>query len=369
VRIAGVTTITRPNSRANRLLRAALVMLLAIATGAALLRLALVYPPLVDLEIPLRAAERWMAGGSPYLASAFAQPAGYALPFLYAPPTLPFFAALSLLPREVAAVLWITACVTAAVLAIRRLGVPWLAMPFVLAWPPFAEALYGGNVQVFMFAAFVAVFWRRAPGPWRPRERDLAMAPDPIGTGTLATFIPAMKISIPHAWVGLARQRPAAAAWGAAVAIAIVLATLPIVGVSLWGEWIGQLQRALDSTWSNGGYRLLPGLPVAVSGLVWLGAVLACLMAPRGRVGTWVGVLSVLGAASLHTFSLLFVLPALLVVRREVGLLAAVLIAAGTSVGLWGGALVIGLTLALAERRPTLREGGVQADVESPAVA
>jgi hypothetical protein len=170
-----------------------------------------------------------------------------------------------------------------------------------------------------------------------------------------------MKISIPHAWVGLARRRPLAAGWGAAVAIAIVLATLPLVGVSLWGDWINQLQRALDSTWQNGGYRLLPGLPVAVSGFVWLAAVLACLVAPRDRRGTWVGVLSVVGAASLHTFSLLFVLPALMVVRREVGLLAAVLIAAGTPVGLWGGALVVGLTLALAERRPTLREGDGQA--------
>jgi hypothetical protein len=364
-----MTGIARHGSRANRLLRALLLVLLAIATGVALVRLVLVYPPLVDLEIPLRAAERWMSGGSPYLASAFAEPAGYALPFLYAPPTLPFFAVLSLLPREVAAVLWIAACVAAAILATRRLGVPWVAVPFVLAWPPFAEALYGGNVQVFMFAALVVAFWGRAAGRWRPRERDLAMARDPIRTGALATFIPALKISIPHAWVGLARRRPAAAAAGAAVAIAIVLATLPLVGVSVWGEWVGQLQRALDATWSNGGYRLFPELPFAVSGFVWLAAVLACLAAPRGRVGTWVGVLSVLGAASLHTFSLLFVLPAILVVRREVGLLAAVLIAAGTPAGLWGGALVVGLTLALAERWPTLREGGAQADEEALAVA
>lgn len=359
--IVYVTEIARHGSRANGLLRAALGILLVIATGVALLRLVLVYPPLVDLEIPLRAAERWLAGESPYLASAFDQPAGYTLPFLYAPPTLPFFAALSLLPREVAAVPWITACVAGAILATRRLGVPWLAVPFVLAWPPLAEALYGGNVQVFMFAAFVMVFWTRAPGPWRPRELDVATAPDPIRRGTLATFIPAMKVSIPHAWVGLARRRPAAAAWGAAVAIAIVLVTLPLVGISLWGEWIAQLQRALNSAWTNGGYRLFPGLPLAVSGFVWLSAVLACLVVPRGRLGTWVGVLSVLGAASLHTFSLLFVLPALLVVRREVGLVAAVLIAAGTPVGLWGGALVVGLTLALAERRPRLREGDAQA--------
>ncbi len=301
-----------------------------------------------------------MAGGSPYLASAFAQPAGYELPFLYAPPTLPFFAVLSLPPREVVAVAWLTACLAAAVFAVRRLGVPWPLVPLILAWPPFAEALLGGNVQVFLFAALVAVFWRRAAGRLQPCERDVAMATGPVRTGALAAFIPAMKISIPHAWVAVARQNRTAAAGGAATAIAIAVATLPIVGVSLWGDWIAQLQRALDAGWSNGGYRLLPPAAAGVGAVTWLVAVLACLVVPRGRLGTWVGLLSVLGAASLHTFSLLFVLPALLVVRREVALLAAILIAAGSSPGLWGGALVVAVALALAERRPALLEQPVQ---------
>ena len=53
----------------------------------------------VDLEIPLRAAERWQAGQPPYLASAFTSPPGATQPFLYPPFTLPFLALLTGLPR------------------------------------------------------------------------------------------------------------------------------------------------------------------------------------------------------------------------------------------------------------------------------
>ena len=124
----------------------------------------------------------------------------------------------------------------------------------------------------------------------------------------------------------------------------------------------------MDPAWSNGGYRLLT-LPAAVSGILWLAAVIACLVAPRGRLGTWAGLLSVLGAASLHTFSLLFVLPAALVLRREISLVAAILIAAGTPLGLWGGALITGLAFLLAERRPAMRETCDQGLDETSVVA
>lgn len=296
------------------------------------------------------------------MASSFAEPAGYGLPFLYAPPTLPFFAALSLLPRQVAGLLWVGACLAAAAWGTRRLGIPWVAVPLILAWPPFAEALLGGNIQVFLFAALVAVFWDRASHPWHPRERDVASAPDAGRTGTLAAFIPAMKISIPHAWVGVAARRPMTAFVGALVACGVALATLPLVGLSSWQEWIQQLGRALDPTWVNGGYRLLPGLPAVASGVIWLAAVLASLVAPGPRRGTWAGLLTVLGAATLHVFSLLFVLPAILVVRREIGLAAATLIAIGGLMGaqapglLWLGALVAAVCVALGDRWPVLVE-------------
>jgi len=56
---------------------------------------------------------------------------------------------------------------------------------------------------------------------------------------------------------------------------------------------------------------------------------------------------------------LLFALPALLVIRRELALLAALLIAtgdilAGGGLLLWGGALLAALAIALARRWPAL---------------
>lgn len=360
-----MSTLAPPTLRPSAIVRGILLVLLMLVSALGLLKLALVYPPLVDLEIPLRAAERWMAGETPYLASSFSEPPGYDLPFLYAPPTLPLFAGLALMPRPVAGAAWLVACLAAAVFGARRIGVPWPALPFVLAWPPFAQALFGGNIQVFMFAALVAVFWRHAEHPWTPVERDVATSAHPVRLGILAAFIPAMKVSVPHAWVAVARRRPYAAAAGAAVVVSVIVATLPVVGVTLWGEWAQQIRRALDPTWASGGYRVLPDIPVLVSGAVWLASVLVCLVAPREHLGTWAGLLSVLGAASLHVFALLFALPALLVARREIALSAALVIAVGSVLGagagwlLWAGALVAAAALALGSRRPSLVEPAV----------
>ena len=72
----------------------------AIVGGVVVL---ITHPVMVDLEIPLRAAERWVHGGEPYLASSFTAAEGYGLPFLYPPPVLPFLAPLLALPRVVVA--------------------------------------------------------------------------------------------------------------------------------------------------------------------------------------------------------------------------------------------------------------------------
>src|ERR1035437_8732650 len=63
--------------------------------------------------------------------------------------------------------LWLILCAAAAVWTCRRLGIPWLAVPCVMAWPPFSEALVTGNVQVLSFAAFVALLYEPADGGTR----------------------------------------------------------------------------------------------------------------------------------------------------------------------------------------------------------
>src|SRR6476646_9958345 len=126
----------------RRLLLAALVVLLAILNVKALLGTVLIDARFaVDMEIPLRAAERWQAGQAPYLASAFGSVA-------------------------------VAVMLAASVAACRRLGIPWLWLPLVLMWPPFAESIFGANVQTVLFAAFIFLFYRPGALPWDPTVRD-----------------------------------------------------------------------------------------------------------------------------------------------------------------------------------------------------
>ena len=306
------------------------------------------YPAMVDIEIPLRAADRWIQGSQPYLASSFAAPVGYDLPFLYPPVVLPFLVPLTLLPRAIVLAAWAAFVLAAAVFTLRRLGVAWLLVPPVLAWPPFAEGILGGNVQVLLVAAFVAVF---VPGP-APR---IGRGAD-LQAGVLAAIIPAFKVSQPHAWFGLLRDRRRAALLGALGVAAIVAVTLPLVGVQLWADWLEQLKRAADPTWRLAGASLTAGLPAAV-GLAVLGATVAgTLVVPRPRLAAWVGALTVVGAPSLRMFGVLFLLPALVRIRLEIALVAALLVATYTLQGLWAGVAVAVIGLVGAERYAFFQE-------------
>lgn len=347
----------RVGSGPNRLFRAFLWGLVGAVSLAGVRGLLEGYPPFVDLEIPLRATERWLAGEAPYLASAFAEGPDYDLPFLYPPFVLPIVAPLTLLPREIVWGAWTAVCLAAALAIVRRLGVPWTAVPLALLWPPFAEAILGGNVQLLLVAGFVVVFFGRSRAPWQPEARDPAVAERPaVVDGTLAALIPALKVSQPHAWVALLRRRPAAALAGLAVVAGVALVTLPLVGLDLWWAWVEQLQRAGDPGWELGGASLAAGLPPVVGLAIAGGTTLACLVVPLARLGAWTGILTVVGAPSLRMFGVLFALPAMLLVRREVALVAAALIASYTLEGLWLGLGAALAALALAERYPVLRE-------------
>jgi hypothetical protein len=341
----------------NRLLRAFLWVGAAGISLVGVRDLLAGYPPFVDIEIPLRAAERWLAGGEPYLAAAFLAPPGYELPFLYPPFVLPFLAPFTLLPRELVWVAWAAVCAAAALLTVRRLGAPFPVAPLLLLWPPFAEAILGGNVQVVLVAGFALLFFGSPDRPWRPAPRDPAIADRPaVVDGVLGAAIPALKLSQPHAWVALLRRRPRAAFAGLAVVAGIALATLPLVGPDLWVAWAEQLRRAADPAWSLAGASLTAGLP-ALAGL-GLAAVTAllCLVVPLARLGAWTGILTVVGAPSLRIFGVLFALPAMLTIRREIALSAAALIASYTLQGLWLGLFLVLGTLLIAERYPALRE-------------
>ena len=205
-----------------------LLVLLTIRYDLALVRT----PHLgVDIEIPLRAADRWLAGGEPYQAQAFASGSGATLPFLYPPVVLPLFAPLSWLPR--APVLWgaFLVMLVAAVAAARRLRIPWVWIPLVLLYRPFLEGIVHANLTILTFLAFVILFYRRSGSPWRPDPRDVSRPDESVvEIGALATFIGAVKVSQPHAWLFVLHYRWRAAVIGALAVAVLVALTLPLTG-------------------------------------------------------------------------------------------------------------------------------------------
>jgi hypothetical protein len=321
---------------------AVLAALVCVAGGAVTLA---TQPFMVDLEIPLRAAERWAAGGQPYLAPAFgAGVRAYDLPFLYPPPVLPLLAPFAALPRIVVIVPWIAATVGAAVWLCRRLGIPWVAVPIALAWVPFSEGLVGGNAQVLFVAAFAAVFFGPPGGPWQPRQRDPAAAASSrraAGDGLATAVLPALKLNQPHAWVALLRRRPAGAVVGLLGMAGIALFTLPLTGIELWRDWLEQVARAADPGWVLRGSALVSLFPVPVSVGLAVISVIAVAALPTSRLVAGTGLLLVVGVPSLRNYGALFVLPALFEVRRELALVAVICIGLGAAPLVWTGILLL----------------------------
>jgi hypothetical protein len=354
-RLGALGIILTPWTRGNRQLLGGLVAIAVLVMLYADLRYVLhAWRFGVDLEIPLRAAERWLAGGQPYLAESFVALPGPTQPFLYPSYVLPALGPLTALPRLAVQAVWIGLCLIAALFAMRRLAIPAVAWPLVLAWSPMLEGVFGGNVQVPVFACFVALFWRAvtAPAPFAPVERDVTQPAEPeLKVGLLATFIGAVKVSQPHAWLYVLRRRPRGAVAGAAIIGLVALATLPITGIDLWFAWLEQLRRATDPSWELGGIAIARLIDPTLGFLIAAaGAALAFLWAPRRHAGAWVGLVSVVAASSLHTFGMLFLVPAMLLIRREVALLAAILIATTTYQGTWAAIGLVAVAMVVGAR-------------------
>ena len=341
----------------NRLLRAGLAGAAAwssLATASALLR---TYPLAVDLQIPMQAAERWIHGAAPYLASSFQVTDGTGQPFLYPPFLLPVLAPFAIMSQGIVTLAWALVCVSAAAWTCRRLGIPWWAWPFVLAWPPFAEALLGLNVQVLLFAAYVALFFDPPVGAARLRDHELAGDSRPaIVDGSLGVIVAVLKTSQVHSWVYLLRRRRRAAVLGVTAAALFVLVTLPLTGLGLWVDWLEQLRRAAQPGLAVGGISLQHLVPLPVGLAISAATVLLVFAVPRRHAGAWIGLLTLVGSPDLHVFGLLFALPAILTVRREVGLAAAFAIGLYTTEGSWVGVGLVAGALLLSARWEGLLE-------------
>jgi hypothetical protein len=355
-----IVTVGTPS---NRLLRFALLILSIPPTLYAFQLLFFNHPFGVDLEIPLNAAQHWVDGEVVYDPAAFEITGGEGLPYLYPPFLLPFLVPLLALPRELVLWTWVIVCLAASVWALYRLRIPWVWVPLLLISPPFAEGILGGNVQIVLFAFFVAMFVSTQPAPaFLPLARDPAdpTVDDPpapaLREGLLATTIAAFKVSQLHPWLYLARHRWRAAFLGAAVFGIVVLATVPLTGIDLWFDWFAQVRRASDPSWPIGGIGLARYIGALPATAIAVACVVAILFVPRREAGAWVGVLSVVGSLSLRTYGLLFLFPAGLAIRRELGLIAFAFIGTFTELGMWTGILIVSIAWAASARWRGLRE-------------
>ena len=340
----------RPLTIGRSAIRAVLLVAAALATLSAAYDLVRFHPIGVDLEIPLRAVERWTVGDTPYLASSFQVDAGRELPFLYPPFTLPLFALLLEVPRTALTVLWLGAGLVGAAIACRRLGIPPLLLPAVLLWPPFAEALIGGNVQVWLFVAFVYTYWESPTGPMQPRHRD--REPE-YRHAALGAAVAALKPTQIHPWFEVLRRNPVAGLAGATLVAGLpIIVTLPLVGTSSWVDWFAQLGRASDPAWIAAGIGFNRFLPAPAVWALAVGTVIAAPFVPRRSAGYWIGILLVLGSGSLRIFTVLFLLPAMLRIQPELRLLAAAAISLyGSNLpALWLGIVLVASAFAASSR-------------------
>jgi hypothetical protein len=293
---------------------------------------------LYDFRSYLGAAGRWLAGGQPYLDHVLDHlPATAAADvFLYPPPLLPLFGAISRVPSGVASVGWVLVLAAAAVLAFRVIGAPWRSALLLLLFPPLVKGIESGNVANVTFLIFV------------------------LGTRAARALVldPLFKVqgAIPALWLFKERM------WrevtiGAAIVAAVVLLTLPLVGIQAWRAWWAGLGFRAASQVSLPilyGESLALSIPqLAFAGIAVL-AVVAALLLPRLRALFGLGIASIVASPSLWPHGYVFAVPALVMITD--GSLAW-LVAAASSFGPLHWTLPIAGAIALAVTRDAMPDG------------
>lgn len=292
-----------------------------------------------DLGIYLKAGEHFATGAPVYLTRPMTtQPTDLTnYPFVYPPPTLPAFALLARLPRPLVEATWLVGSVAAALGGLRLMGSSWRWAVAALAWPPFFQGIYVGNVSVLLFALFAAA-------PW-------------LGGGLLLAAILKPYSAVAGLWLVRERRFRALGAGIAAVAV-LGLATLPLVGFGAWRDWLEGLRNYAESG------ALLPtrlialGLAAYVPWIVVISgsiAVGAWAWLGRGREGlARFGVAAVVASPSVFAHGFLIALPAFLGLRVPLLWIALGITSVAPGLGWWMAiALVIGATVIPGLRRET----------------
>jgi hypothetical protein len=295
-----------------------LVLALATMVNADLQTVA--HALLKDFGIYLRAGHNFLDGHPVYVMGSVTDylrdPTLY--PFVYPPPAIPFFAGLAALPAVVAKALWIGLCLGVSVAAIRIIGVRWRWLPVVLLWTPFVQGIYVGNVAVLAFAFF-------------------AMAP---AVGALLAIPPVFKLQlgVPGLWL-VRERRWRDLALAIALGLAMILVTLPFVGLDSWHVWLAQLSDFSNQVQQNRGMMgisLTFWLGSLLAGAIGVAAVVAALTRRSGDGLSALGVASIAVSPTLYALGATMALPALLRLRAPFLWFALALTSApGSTQGFW----------------------------------
>ena len=348
--------ILAPGSRVNEAVRAALILLVVLVSGISTFRLVTTTPVGIDLIIPLRAAERWLDGGVVYVADGFTDP-GALPPFLYPPFVLPFIAPLTALPELALRWAWVLGTLAIGWWSFRWIGLGLIPATVALVWVPMSEGIWTGNISVAIFLAFVAAFWVRSSdrSPARPRRLDDPAEVD-AKVGFLSASLAAIKPSQVHGWLVILRHQRRSALLGVVPWILVVVVTLPLVGIDAYVDWLAQVRLAADPNWPMMGVSLLAYLPAIVFGGLVVGSLIVAWFLRGPDTGAWLGILMFVVTPNMHSFNGLFLVPALLLVRREFALLAAMLMATYSAEGWWLGATIVIAMMLAGTRWPIARE-------------
>ncbi len=219
------------------------------------------------------------------------------LPFVYPPVSLPFLAVLSVLPRPLVEGAWPVLATAALVIALRRFGVRWPWVPVLVSWPPLLQGVWTGNANSFLLLLF-------ALGPLAPSALVLP---------------PLVKLQLGVDTLWLVRERRWRSLVRGLVAVgALVLLTLPLVGIGAWQDWLRGLS-AFAQTAAN--IRPIEGLaltryvgPTIAAGLAVLVIVIALLRRGRESLAT-LGLATIAASPTLYLHGLSPAMPALLRLR------------------------------------------------------
>jgi hypothetical protein len=254
---------------------------------------------LYDLNVYLGSASRWLDGGHPYVTAPltewpFTAREDY---FLYPPPLLPFFGLLSRLPEAPVAIGWTAAMIACSYKACRLLGLPRRWSVLLLAFPPAVIGFESGNVAGLTFLLFAA--GARAGG---------ALVAD--GLFKVQTGLPALWLIRERRWRGILT--------GVAVVVAVVVVTLPLVGLDAWRAWLDGLnyraasQAEVPSLYGYSYAKILPGPAYSAVCAALIGIALLI----RGRPGlAALGLASIFASPALWPHGFVFALPAVMMLE------------------------------------------------------